>query len=52
MLVDMEKKLITEHEHIFFEFIKLGKKKKLNINLLETCYLKMSIYEDNLNKEG
>lgn len=52
MLVDMEKKLMTEHEHIFFEFIKLGKKKKLNTSLLETCYLNMSIYEDNLNKEG
>ena len=52
MLVDMEKKLMTEHEHIFFEFIKLGKKKKLNISLLETCHLNMSIYEDNLNKEG
>ena len=52
MLVDMEKKLITEHEHIFFEFIKLGKKKKLNTSLLETCHLNMSIYEDNLNKEG
>ena len=52
MLVDMEKKLMTEHEHIFFEFIKLGKKKKLNTSLLETCHLNMSIYEDNLNKEG
>ena len=52
MLVDMEKKIITEHEHIFFEFIKLGKKKKLNTSLLETCLLNMSIYEDNLNKEG
>jgi len=52
MLVDMEKKLMTEHDHIFFEFIKLGKKKKLNTSLLETCYLNMSIYEDNLNKEG
>ena len=52
MLVDMEKKLMTEHEHIFSEFIKLGKKKKLNISLLETCHLNMSIYEDNLNKEG
>ena len=31
MLVDMEKKLMTEHEHIFFEFIKLGKKKALHI---------------------
>ena len=51
-LVDMEKKLMTEHEHIFFEFIKLGKKKKLNTSLLETCHLNMSIYEDNLNKEG
>ena len=51
MLVDMEKKLMTEHEHIFFEFIKLGKKKKLNTSLLETCHLNMSIYEDNLNKE-
>ena len=52
MLVDMEKKLMTEHEHIFFEFIKLGKKKKLNTSLLETCHLNMNIYEDNLNKEG
>ena len=52
MLVDMEKKLMTEHEHIFFEFIKLGKKKKLITSLLETCHLNMSIYEDNLNKEG
>ena len=52
MLVDMEKKLMTEHEHIFFEFIKLAKKKKLNTSLLETCHLNMSIYEDNLNKEG
>ena len=52
MLVDMEKKLMTEHEHIFFEFIKLGKKKKLNTSLLETCHLNMSIYEDNLNKIG
>ena len=52
MLVDMEKKLMTEHEHIFFEFIKLGKKKKLNTSLLETCHLNTSIYEDNLNKEG
>ena len=52
MLIDMEKKLMTEHEHIFFEFIKLGKKKKLNTSLLETCHLNMSIYEDNLNKEG
>ena len=52
MLVDMEKKLMTEHEHIFFEFIKLGKKKKLNTSLLETCHLNMSIYEDKLNKEG
>ncbi len=51
MLVDMEKKIMTEHEHIFFEFIKLGKKKKLNTSLLETCLLNMSIYEDNLNKE-
>ena len=50
MLVDMEKKLMTEHEHIFFEFIKLGKKKKLNTSLLETCHLNMCIYEDNLNK--
>ena len=50
MLVDMEKKLMTEHEHIFLEFIKLGKKKKLNTSLLETCHLNMSIYEDNLNK--
>ena len=50
MLVDMEKKLITEHEHILFEFIKLGKKKKLNTSLLETCHLNMCIYEDNLNK--
>ena len=48
MLVDMEKKLMTEHEHIFFEFIKLGKKKKLDTSLLETCHLNMSIYEDNL----
>ena len=48
MLVDMEKKLMTEHEHIFFEFIKLGKKKKLDTSLLEICYLNMSIYEDNL----
>ena len=48
MLVDMEKKLMTEHEHIFFEFIKLGKKKKLVTSLLETCHLNMSIYEDNL----
>ena len=52
MLIDMEKKLMTEHEHIFSEFIKLGKKKKLNTSLLETCHLNMSIYEDNLNKEG
>ena len=52
MLVDMEKKLMTEHEHIFLEFIKLGKKKKLNTSLLETCHLNMSIYEDNLNKIG
>ena len=52
MLVDMEKKLMTEHEHIFFEFIKLGKKKKLNTSLLETCHLNLSIYEDNLNKIG
>ena len=51
MLVDMEKKLMTEHEHIFLEFIKLGKKKKLNTSLLETCHLNMSIYEDNLKKE-
>ena len=50
MLVDMEKNLMTEHEHIFFEFIKLGKKKKLNTSLLETCHLNMSIYEDNLKK--
>ena len=50
MLVDMEKKLMTEHEHIFSEFIKLGKKKKLKTSLLETCHLNMSIYEDNLNK--
>lgn len=52
MLVDMEKKLMTEHEHIFFEFIKLGKKKKLDTSLLEICHLNMSIYEDNLNQEG
>ena len=52
MLVDMEKKLMTEHEHIFLEFIKLGKKKKLNTSFLETCHLNMSIYEDNLNKIG
>ena len=52
MLVDMEKKLMTEHEHIFFEFIKLGKKKKLNTSLLETCHLNMCIYEDNLSQEG
>ena len=51
MLVDMEKKLMTEHEHIFLEFIKLGKKKKLKTSLLETCHLNMSIYEDNLKKE-
>ena len=43
---------MTEHEHIFFEFIKLGKKKKLVTTLLETCYLNMSIYIDNLNQEG
>ena len=52
MLIDMEKKLMTEHEHIFFEFIKLGKKKKLNTSLLETCHLNMCIYEDNLSQEG
>ena len=51
MLVDMEKKLATEHDHIFFEFIKLGKKKKLNTSLLEICHLNMSIYEDKLKKE-
>ena len=51
MLVDMEKKLMTEHEHIFLEFIKLGKKKKLNTKLLEICYLNMSIYHDKLNQE-
>ena len=50
MLVDMEKKLMTEHDHIFLEFIKLGKKKKLNTSLLETCHLNMCIYQDNLNK--
>ena len=42
---------MTEHEHIFLEFIKLGKKKKLKTSLLETCHLNMSIYEDNLKKE-
>ena len=52
MLVDMEKKSMTEHEHIFFEFIKLGKKKKLDTSLLETCHLNMSIYEDNLDQKG
>ena len=51
MLIDMEKKIKTEHEHIFFEFIKLGKKKKLNTSLLETCHLNMCIYEDNLSQE-
>lgn len=48
MLIDMEKKLMTEHEHIFLEFIKLGKKKKLNTKLLEVCYLNMSIYQASL----
>ncbi len=51
MLIDMEKKLMTEHEHIFLEFIKLGKKKKLNTKFLEICNLNMTIYQDSLISE-
>ncbi len=50
MLIDMEKKLKTEHEHIFSEFIKLGKKKKLNTSYLEICNLNMTLYEESLDQ--
>ena len=50
MLIDMEKKMKTEHEHIFSEFIKLGKKKKLNTSYLEICNLNMTLYEESLDQ--
>ena len=46
MLIDMEKKSITEHEHIFKELIKLGINKGFESNILKIIYLNMLIYED------
>ena len=45
MLIDMEWKSMTEHEHIFKEFINLGNLKKFDPVLLNTIYLNMLVYE-------
>ncbi len=46
MLIDMEKRYLTEHKHIFLDFIKLGVKKGFEANILKTIYLNMLVYED------
>ena len=46
MLIDMERKSITEHEHIFKELIKLGINKGFESNILKIIYLNMLIYKD------
>ena len=46
MLIDMEKKSLTEHKHIFLDFIKLGKRKGFEANILKTIYLNMLVYEN------
>ena len=48
MLIDMERRSKTEHEHIFKEFINLGNSKKYDPILLNTIYLNMLIYEGSL----
>ena len=48
MLIDMEKQFLTEHKHIFLDFIKLGKKKGFEANILENIYLNMIVYEDSI----
>ena len=48
MLIDMERRSKTEHEHIFKEFINLGNSKKYDPILLNTIYLNMLIYENSL----
>ena len=48
MLIDMERKSMTEHEHIFKEFINLGNSKKYDPIFLNTIYLNMLVYENSL----
>ena len=56
MMMDVRFNILDKHVEKFIvtesTFSHSGKKKKLNTSLLETCHLNMSIYEDNLNKEG
>ncbi len=46
MLIDMERKSMTEHEHIFKEFINLGNLKNYNPVFLNIIYLNMLVYEN------
>ena len=48
MLVDMEKKSLTEHKHIFKEFIKFAELKNFEASILKTVYLNMLVYEREL----